>query len=471
MSKLDLAAVHLTIEGIVANGGGVCTVTRGHIASLPRVKTALEHKGINLTPYFVETDFGPTFGNYDPEFRDAAKKKIEDMGGEYMTVLNSSPNGHPISANWPGGEDFFGTPEQIKLQSAGGASVARNIAKKHQRTVVWCHDTFYIYSPIYGTIQNNDESVQWVRVVHSTTLKHDQEPVDPDKIGAEYASFYWAKQFPNVKIGTISAFVSDHLIADYAADPATIIPTGNGVDPLDLKYRIRTQEECETKVEEYNQKLRAEGKERYVIPKDKKILLQFGRPVPYKRMEATFDVAKELGDDYQAVVVSLGPAPYLEEAADAVGKNCTVISAFDFDLCACLSQLDRCVAIPILAKGEPFGLIPAEIRLLIRKSGGLLIVPEDGGGLREQVKPDVDGFVAEEATGPSVAKVVRRIESMSEREKNAVRSAGVSMVFEGGYTWAGRILETLSAVVPEVEEVSKEVLAEISAEERTHIGG
>jgi glycosyltransferase involved in cell wall biosynthesis len=471
MPELDIAAVHLTIEGIVAKGGGVCTVTRGHLASLPRVKSGLARKGIRLTPYFVETDFGPTFGNYDPEFRDAAEKQIEEMGGRYYTALNASPNGHPVSANWPGGEDFFGTVDQIKLESVGGASIARNIAKKHQKTVVWCHDTFYIYTPIYGTMQNNDESVQWIRVVHSTTLKHDAEPVDPDKIGAEYASFYWAKRFPNVHIGTISAFVSDHLVEDYAADRDTIIPTGNGVDPLDPKYRIRTQEECEAKVDEYNAKLKAEGKERYCIPKGKKILLQFGRPVPYKRMDVTFEVGKELGDDYQAVVVSLGPAPTIEAAADKYGKNCTVISAFDFDLCACLSQLDRCIAIPILAKGEPFGLIPAEIRLLIRKSGGLLIVPEDGGGLREQVRPHVDGFVAAEATGKSVADVVRKIEAMKVEERNAIRSAGVSGVFEGGYTWAGRILETLSAVVPEVKAVSTEVLAEISAEERAYIGG
>ena len=471
MPELDLAAVHLTIEGIRAKGGGVCTVTRGHLATLPRVKKALDTKGIRLTPYFVETHFDETFSNFDADHLAKAIKEIESMGGSYYTVLNASPNGHPVSANWPGGEDFFGTPEQIKLQSIAGASIARNIAAKHQKTVVWCHDTFYIYTPIYGTFQDNDESIKWLRVVHSTTLKHDREPVDPDKIGAEYASFYWAKRFPNVRIGTISKFVSDHLVADYAADPATIIPTGNGVDPIDPKYRIRSQDECEAKIEEYNKKLRAEGKERYVIPKDKKILLQFGRPVPYKRLEVTFDAAKELGDDYQAVVVSLGAAPYLEEAADKIGKNCTVINAFDFDLCACIAQLERCVAVPILAKGEPFGLIPAEIRLLIRKTGGLLVVPEDGGGLREQVRPDIDGFVCTEASGRAVADVVRKIESLSPEQKAEIRYAGVSGVFEGGYTWAGRILETLSAVVPEVKAVAPEVLANISAEERAYIGG
>jgi len=471
MPELDLAAVHLTIEGIGARGGGVCTVTRGHLGSLPRVKKALERRGIRLTPYFVETHFGPTFGNFDPEFRASAEQEIRAMGGEYYTALNASPNGHPISCNWPGGEDFFGTIDQIKLESIGGASIARNIGRRHDKTVVWCHDTFYILSPVYGTMQDNDETIQWIRVVHSTTLKHDAEPVDPFKIGAEFASFYWAKRFPNVRIGTISGFVSDHLVADYAADPATIIPTGNGVDPLDPKYRVRSQDYCEAKVEEYNQKLQAEGKERYVIPKDRKIVLQFGRPVPYKRMENTFDAVKELGADYQAVVVSLGPAPYLEEAADRVGRNCTVVSAFDYDLCASISQLDRCVAIPILAKGEPFGLIPPEVRLLVRSSGGLLIVAEDGGGLREQVRDGIDGFVAPDATGPAVAEVVRKVEALPDDRKKATRGAGVGTVFEGGYTWAGRILETLSAVVPEVKTVAADVLAQISAEERAHIGG
>ena len=114
----DLAVVHLTIEGIAANGGGVCTVTRGHLATLPRVKQALAKEKINLTPYFVETHFGPGYGNYDPEFFAHAKSEIEKMGGRFYSVLNSSPDGVPLSCNSPGGEDFFGTTDQIKLESA-----------------------------------------------------------------------------------------------------------------------------------------------------------------------------------------------------------------------------------------------------------------------------------------------------------------------------------------------------------------
>ena len=223
-SELDLAIIHLTIEGIAASGGGVCTVTRGHLATLPRVKKALAKERIKLTPYFVETHFGPGYDNYDPDFLVHAKGEIEKMGGKFYSVLNSSPDGMPISCNWPGGEDFFGTIEQIKLESAGAASIARSIGRRHDASVVYCHDTFFMLSPVYGTLQDNDESMQWLRVVHSTTLKHDKEPVDPGKIGAEFAGFYWARQFPNVHIGAISdpkdslltALLKQTFIASYA---------------------------------------------------------------------------------------------------------------------------------------------------------------------------------------------------------------------------------------------------------------
>jgi len=467
----NLAVVHLTIEGIAASGGGVCTVTRGHLTSLPRVRKALAAEGIKLTPYFVETHFGPDYAGYDEAHLTKALKSIRAMGGEFYTVLNRSPNGHPVSCNWPGGENFFGTMAQIEIEGAGGASIARSIARRHTASVVYCHDTFFMLSPIYGTTQDNDESVQWLRVVHSTTLKHDEEPVDPGKIGAEYASFYWAKRYPNVHVGTISSFISDHLVKDYAADPATIVPTGNGVDPLDRKYRIRSERDIVATIKKYNSKLAAAGEERYQIPLDKKIVFSFGRPVPYKRLGLTLDVAKHLPEDYHPVIVTLGEYADLKAQADALGRPATVLNAYDYDLCACLSQYEKTVAVPILAYNEPFGLIPPELRLLVRRSGGLLVVPSDGGGLAEQVTDGVDGFVVKDPVKDikRLAKCIVEIDQLGPRDKRRIRESGLKLVFTGGYTWSGRILETLSAVDPQVARVAKKVLKAIAAEERAAI--
>lgn len=468
---LDLAVVHLTIEGIAAAGGGVCTVTRGHLGSLPRVRKALAAEGIKLTPYFVETHFGPGYGHFDEAHLHKARKAIRAMGGEYYSVLNRSPDGHPVSCNWPGGENFFGTMEQIRLESAGAASIARSIGRNHEASVVYCHDTFFMFSPVYGTMQDNDPTVRWLRVVHSTTLKHDEEPVDPEKIGAEFASFYWARQYPNVHIGAISTFISEHLVRDYAADPGRIVPTGNGVDPLDRKFRVRSEREILRTIQKYNGALAGAGRERHQVPLDKKLVFSFGRPVPYKRLGLTLEVMKHLPAEYHPVIVTLGEYAELEAQAEKLGRPATVLNAFDYDLCACLSQYAKTVAVPILAYDEPFGLIPAELRLLVRKSGGLLIVPSDGGGLAEQVTDGVDGLIVKEP-GKDIrrlAKCVQDIDQLGPRDRRRIRENGLKLVFTGGYTWSGRILETLGAVNAEVRRVGKKVLAAIAAEERAAI--
>jgi hypothetical protein len=154
-----------------------------------------------------------------------------------------------------------------------------------------------------------------------------------------------------------------------------------------------------------------------------------------------------------------------------MGVSASVINAFDFEFCACLSQYNHTVCIPILALNEPFGLIPAEVRLLIRKSGGLLVVPDDGGGLTEQVSDGVDGFVAKNVAKDvkGLAKLIKKIDAMTAAQKNKVRKAGTDLVFEGGYTWSGRILETLSAVVPAVARVRKKTLHSIAKVERAKV--
>ena len=144
-----------------------------------------------------------------------------------------------------------------------------------------------------------------------------------------------------------------------------------------------------------------------------------------------------------------------------------MIDAFDFELVACLAQHEKNLATAILARNEPFGLIPSEARLLVRKSGGLLLVPEDGGGLTEQVRDGVDGFVVRNAEDPDALLAgIDAVAGLAPAKAEAIRGAGVDSVFDGGYTWSARILETLSALDPAVAEVRAEVTGSIAETER-----
>jgi glycosyltransferase involved in cell wall biosynthesis len=454
MQRKGIALIHLTFEGLQVDGGGVCTVNRGHLAALPSVQQALASRGLAVTPFFCETLYHEGVPGYDAAGLEAARSALEAIGGDLHYVLNRTGTGRCISCNWKGGEDFFGTAENTLAASISGATLARNIAMRFEKAIVYCDDAAYVMAPLLGAMQVSDERTQWVWVVHSTSATHDARPLNPEKVGMETACVNAAREYPNIHLGAISRFIEDHLVEDYAAPRSKIIPTGNGVNPQDVKYRIRSAEEIKSKIEAVNRNLPEEDR----IPLDKPVVFSFGRPVPYKRLDLTLRAAAQKPDAFHPVVITLGEYPELRALRSELGVKASIVNAFDFELVACLCQHERTLAVAILARNEPFGLIPSEARLLVRKQGGLLVVPSDGGGLTEQVADGKDGFVIQDPR----SGLLSALESIRSAPADRIRAAGVDRVFSGGYTWNSRIMETLSHLFEDVAEVRKEVLLEIT---------
>jgi len=382
------------------------------------------------------------------------------MGGELYYVLNRTESGRCVSCNWPGGEDFFGTAENTHAASVSGATLARNIAMRYEKAVVYCDDAAFVTAPLIGAMQANDERIQWVWVVHSTSATHDARPLNPEKVGMEAACVNAAREYRNIHLGAISRFIEDHLVEEYAAPRDKIIPTGNGVNPLDEKYRIRSKKEIDAKIDAVNRTLPDEDR----IPLDQPLVFSFGRPVPYKRLDLTLRAAAKKPGAFHPVVVTLGEHPELHALRSELNVRASIIDAFDFELVACLCQHERTLAVAILARNEPFGLIPAEARLLTRKQGGTLVVPSDGGGLAEQVTDGKDGFVIHHPEDP--AGLCSAFDQIRSTSVEGIRDAGVDRVFGGGYTWSSRIMETLSSLYEEVAAVRDEVLLEITSMEK-----
>ena len=188
-------------------GGGVCTVNRGHLASLPRVQGALADRNLPVTPFFCETLYEKGISGYDAASLDRAREGLRAMGGDLFYILNYSKDGRPLSCNWAGGEDFFGTAENTFAASVSGATLARNIAMGFEKAVVWCDDAAFVMAPVVGAAQANDPSVQWVWVVHSTSTTHDERPLKHDKLGFEAACVNAAKEYGNIRLGAISTFI------------------------------------------------------------------------------------------------------------------------------------------------------------------------------------------------------------------------------------------------------------------------
>ncbi len=444
--KIDIAIIHLTFEGIQTYGGGVCSVIRGHIEALKVLKNKLKVYGIEITPYFCEIAYAGDHERRDIAYEKYAKSIIEEMGGEIIYLTNFS-RGYLPKASWGVGD--LGGIENWKTAGASGASAALNITKKHQAGVIYCHDSLYSFAPIYIALQSDayDADALSILVLHSTALTHELPLPNPERLMAESAAIHWAKISPKVKLGYISKFIRNHIIKDYGASIKNMVPVGNGINPQNEIFRQRSPEEIKIKLKEYN------------IPVDRELFVTWGRAVEYKRYDVNLKAAARLKNEIHPVVVITPKYPELETLAKKLGINVSFVYKFDPELIASLCQWEKSVAVGILSKFEPCGLIPMEMRMYSRNTGALLIV-SDTGGLFEQVNDGVDGFVSKQDDDKDVAKVIKRILNLPDEEKTKIRKNGFVKVLKY-YTWTSQILITLSSVFSSLRNIFNRVKKEI----------
>ena len=448
--KLDLAVIHITFEGIQLYGGGVCTVTRGHLQALSTLKEHFRKNGIQITPYFAEIAYADDHPRRDKKFEEYAIKQIRQLGGDVAYLTNYSWGEEPFTT-W--GVADLGPVDKWKAACASAATVALNFAKKHQAAVIYCHDCVFALAALYSALQAEafGADIRAVYVVHSTALTHELPLPNPDRLMAECAAIHWAKITPQVKIGYISEFIRGHLINDYGARLEDTIPTGNGLNPTDSHFRLRSEVEIIKKLNEYN------------IPLDKPLLFSWGRAVSYKRFDVVLKAAHQLKDSLYSVVMVAPHSDELLQLKKTLNLDMSLIFNFDAELTACMLQWKNTVVTLVLAYLEPCGLTPMEIRMHAREKGPILIT-SNTGGLPEQVTDGVDGFLSEQDNVENVVSVIKKILTLPETELQKIRECGLKKILDN-YTWTSQIITTLAAVSPHIklaaESVRQEVVGEI----------
>ena len=444
--RLDLAVIHLVLEGIRSTGGGNATVIRGHIDAYPRIREALARLGIDVTLYVAEIPVAESHPLRDRKSEARYIPALEAMGGEFG-ILADYTAGLPLACDW--------SPQlgQVGLSwypaSASGATLAVNWGRRHRAAVLFANDCMYAMAPIYASLaaeaMGQDLVSCWI--AHSSSHLHEMPHPNPERFQVEAAVIQTAKVRADIRIGLISEFMGRHLKEEFGAKADTLVPAGNGVDLRSDAFRQREPVEIRGVLE------------RYGVPLDKPLAMTWGRPVPYKRLELLLEACKRIEGTFHPVVVAHPVNELLTGTRDRLDLECTFIDAFDFEVVASLLQYERTEAAAILSYGEPCGIVPMEARALARRTGPVLVVT-DTGGLPEQVKDGVDGFVVRQDDPEALAETLTKIRGLPEAERARIREAGYATV-KRRYTWESQIVTTLSSLVPHVraiEDPLREVL-------------
>ncbi|MFE4831736.1 glycosyltransferase family 4 protein [Streptomyces sp. NPDC056672] len=446
--RLRVGLVHAAFEGVQIFVGGVGTAIRGQIGALPAVRRALANQGVELTPHFIEPAYLPAHPHYDEKSSTHHRERIRETGGTF-SVVPSGTTGLAADAVW--GDPGLGELRNWQIASAALAGRLIDLASRYDSLVAYCHEPVFAFAPVHTSLQAEaaDVDITAVYVSHATAFAHEMPLPNPDRLMAESLPVHWAKISPRVRLGSISHYMSRHLITDYGANPDTFVPTRNGVDTTDSWYRRRSSAELSGLLT------------RYGVPVDRDLLVTFGRGVPYKRHDMLIRAAARTRHRAHPVIMSDTELPEVRALAARSQVDATFITSFDRELMASLLQWGRTRVCSLSAENEPWGLIPMEARLLARHGGAVLVVA-DSGGFSEQVADGVDGFLHVPNDPAHLAGVIDQVLGLPEDERARIRGDAAKRVLDRE-AWPVKIMESLRATVPGIDAVADAALRELRA--------
>lgn len=451
---VDLAVVHLTFEGFQIFGGGVCAVTRGHMAALGRLRAAFADQGVTLTPYAAEIAYSADHPRWVPGGLQRGRKQLREMGGELHLLPNYSDGNEPRA---PWGVPELGGLENWKALSGAAAGLLFGLAQRHDSVLAYCHDVPFALTSVYAGAQSSvaDLDIRTLFVSHASALTHEMPVPNPERLMVECGTVQWAKVNPAAKLGVISDFMRDQIIREYGAAEHTLVRTGNGIDPTDPWYRRRHEVEI-------RERLSALG-----VPTDRPLVVSFGRAAGFKRHDLVLRAAAELGGDAHLVLMTDLRRDDLLAMRDELDIDATLITSFEKELVAGLVQWPNTRAAILYSENEPCGIMPMEVRLLAHGTGTVLIL-SDSGGFVEQSTHGLDTIVGRSGDHHAAAAAIRQVLAMGESERFTMASRSARRVLQDN-TWCGQALRTIVEVYPELADAAGEVAAVVGAEDRAAV--
>ena len=355
-------------DGIISHYNGVGTMTLKYIAIFSEIlsKKNIDYKMNLFTPEYDTTSFGYNHNVY-------LKHK-----GMPNTKIYQIDNGSNKKVN-------YGKINNWELLCINTAKVINNIDMTiYDKVITIYNDTPFCSLGCYLKKEDNHKKVL---VLHSSVKIHKVDSAIEnsilgydDRLKWELKGIDFINKDSNSYYGTICDYFCNHLVSEYNLDRNKTINLFNGeiINNSDTIYS--------------DEAIRLFDK----IKDFESIIISYGRAEQYKNLEASFYLGKLL--NIPSIVVAQlyykkQPIRFdLEKIAKETNGNLFIDAAFDFPKYI-LTHFKGKIICLVPSKKEIMGLIVNEVRKL--KRDNILIVANNIGGLKEQIKSGVDGVLVD----------------------------------------------------------------------------
>lgn len=367
-------------------------------------------------------------------------KLLNKKNGRLWEALNESR-----------GEISYGDISNWRGVSISSAALLYSLSQQHPNdlNINLCLDTPFAQTASFFQQYSEDEKKKhiFVWIPHSTVKIHKIDSAIQgykeyynQRFEWERAAVNLANKTERVYVGYVGKFMREHLIGEYSCDPERLLDFTNGLDVNDERFSKKTGEQEIEKI-----------LDQYEIPKDKDLMLSFGRLEPYKG----FDLAVRIGGqlDPKTIVTVLFAQPYSQQdpiigeyrqLMEKYNPKGVFISDYDFDLPHVLLKWHRTKILLVPSLAEPFGLIPEEARLY--KNPYLRIVAMNRDGFSEQISDGKDGFLVDLTKVEESSEKIKKILSLSDEETTELTSAGFARAV-ANYDLANNLYQSISKII------------------------
>jgi len=427
----------LAHDGITSRYTGV-----GRIA-LDSLRVLCEDKKISRLIHSVNAitgKYNDKCQGFSETIKDRSTKLLNKKNGRLLEALNGSH-----------GEISYGDISNWRFVSMSSASLLYSLSQQNPNDLYinLCLDTPFAQTASFFQQYSEDEKKKhiFVWIPHSTAKIHKIDSAIQgykeyynQRLEWEQAAVNLANKTERVYVGYVGKFMREHLIRGYSCQPEKLIDFTNGLDVDDVRFSKKTEEQEIEKI-----------LDQYGIPKNRNLMLSFGRLEPYKGLDLTIKIGGLL--DPEIIATILIAQPYLRQNRIAdeyyqlmrkYNPDGMFISDYNFDLPHVLLKWHRTKIILVPSLAEPFGLIPEEARLY--NNPHLRIVAMNKDGFLEQIDDGKDGFLMDLTKVEDSAKKIKEILSLPDNEAKKMADIGFARA-TANYNLANNLYRSISKII------------------------
>ncbi|MGW7327100.1 glycosyltransferase family 4 protein [Streptomyces sp. NPDC054840] len=394
------ALLYCAVNGIANNTNGIGRQTKTFLATLARHHHRLSAHAGAFTPYLAVPEPGPATWGYNEADLLYARRVIEGLGGEVITLSHDTrrPSWHPDT--W-------------RRLSGEAARAAGHLAGRHEKVLAIAVDT-----PFAGLAHHTGAhpGVEVLLALFSTARITERPRPDPGRIAWEDEAIAAANLHSRAWVADIGDFLTRHLQDQYRLDPAKLRawPSGLHLTATDLTPPTRTEAE---------RIVRGLG-----IPAGCPVVAAIGRTDHTKGLDRLIEQLAPLRDDVHLAMVAVPTdderATLLDSYRDRsaeLGLSATIIGRYDRDIPRALAAWPDTYAMAVPSRGETLANVVFETALWAQHAGAVVLAPNIDG-FPEQITDGHNGLLYDPAPGALTAGL-RRALALTSDERARLRTA------------------------------------------------